>query len=74
MHDGLYGRTHLYSYVNDNGTWWRTVDWAVTEASCRPLTLINRPVFMRSSTGTGGDRSNGRDRLPPWRRPLHAHL
>ena len=33
MHDGLYGRTHLYSYVNDNGTWWKTVDWAVTEAS-----------------------------------------
>jgi len=33
MHDGLYGRSHLYSYVNDNGTWWKTVDWAVTEVS-----------------------------------------
>lgn len=33
MHDGLYGRSHLYSYVNDNGTWWKTVDWSVTEVS-----------------------------------------
>jgi hypothetical protein len=33
MHDGVYGRSHLYSYVNDNGTWWKTVDWVVTEAS-----------------------------------------
>ncbi|KAI0299404.1 hypothetical protein B0F90DRAFT_1728429 [Multifurca ochricompacta] len=33
MHDGLYGRSHLYSYVNDNGTWWKTVDWVVTEVS-----------------------------------------
>ncbi|KAH9035003.1 hypothetical protein EDB85DRAFT_1945300 [Lactarius pseudohatsudake] len=33
VHDGLYGRSHLYSYVNDNGTWWKTVDWAVTEVS-----------------------------------------
>ncbi|KAI0267397.1 hypothetical protein BC834DRAFT_968906 [Gloeopeniophorella convolvens] len=31
MHDGMYGRKHLYSYVNDNGTWWRTVDWDATE-------------------------------------------
>ncbi|KAH9988118.1 hypothetical protein BJV74DRAFT_840135 [Russula compacta] len=33
MHNGLYGRDDLYSYVNDNGTWWKTVDWAVTEVS-----------------------------------------
>ncbi|KAI0252842.1 hypothetical protein BJV78DRAFT_271770 [Lactifluus subvellereus] len=31
MHDGLFGRSHLYSYVNDNGTWWKTVDLDVTE-------------------------------------------
>lgn len=37
MHDGMYGRTHLYSYVNDNGTWWKTVDWAVTEACRQPF-------------------------------------
>lgn len=33
MHDGLYGRSHLYSYVNDNGMWWKTVDRSVTEVS-----------------------------------------
>ena len=33
MHDGVYGRSHLYSYVNDNGTWWKTLDWVVTEVS-----------------------------------------
>jgi hypothetical protein len=33
MHDGVYGRSHLYSYVNDSGTWWKTVDWVVEEAS-----------------------------------------
>lgn len=37
MHDGVYGRNHLYSYVNDNGTWWKTVDWVVTEASSTGL-------------------------------------
>ena len=48
MHDGLYGRPHLYSYVNDNGTWWKTVDWDVTEASCRPLSPKAPPLFVLS--------------------------
>jgi hypothetical protein len=39
MHDGLFGRSHLYSYVNDNGTWWKTIDWDVTEAGRWSLIL-----------------------------------
>ncbi len=31
VHDGLYGRNHLYSYVKQNGEWWKTVDYAVTK-------------------------------------------
>ncbi|KAI6165217.1 hypothetical protein EDD17DRAFT_1556658 [Pisolithus thermaeus] len=26
MHDGLYGRKHLYCYVRDKGQWWRIAD------------------------------------------------
>ncbi|RDX44562.1 hypothetical protein OH76DRAFT_1466134 [Lentinus brumalis] len=33
VHDGLYGRSHLYSYVKQKGKWWKTVDYAVTEVS-----------------------------------------
>ncbi|KAH9929699.1 uncharacterized protein B0H18DRAFT_873777 [Fomitopsis serialis] len=31
VHDGLYGRKHLYSYVKEKGTWWKTQDYLVTE-------------------------------------------
>jgi hypothetical protein len=43
MHDGVYGRNHLYSYVNDNDKWWKTVDWVVTEASDFRSFQIERP-------------------------------
>jgi len=33
MHTGLPGRKQIYSYVQDNdGTWWKTVDYDVVEA------------------------------------------
>ncbi len=79
MHDGVYGRSHLYSYVNDNGTWWKTVDWVVSEASdeCPPFQIERTSQFFvlpRSSIGFGRDCFNGPDRVSPWRRALHAHL
>lgn len=37
VHDGLYGRNHLYSYVKSKGKWWKTVDHDVTEVSVRLL-------------------------------------
>jgi len=49
MHDGLYGRSHLYSYVNDNGTWWKTVDWAVTEVS--EETVLTDPTGFHLGAG-----------------------
>ncbi|KAI0320404.1 hypothetical protein OF83DRAFT_594280 [Amylostereum chailletii] len=33
MHDGLYGRSHVYSYVQSEQRWWCTVDHAVNEVS-----------------------------------------
>ncbi|KAJ6476980.1 hypothetical protein C8R45DRAFT_1008456 [Mycena sanguinolenta] len=33
VHTGLPGRKHIYSYVQDKGTWWKTVDYTVTEVS-----------------------------------------
>ena len=26
VHDGLYGRKHLYSYVHDKSCWWKIAD------------------------------------------------
>lgn len=31
MHDGFYGRNHLYSYVKHKGAWWKTTENAVFE-------------------------------------------
>ncbi|KAJ7210924.1 hypothetical protein GGX14DRAFT_450460 [Mycena pura] len=33
VHTGLPGRKHIYSFVQDKGVWWRTVDYTVTEVS-----------------------------------------
>ncbi|KAF8142900.1 hypothetical protein K438DRAFT_1877154 [Mycena galopus ATCC 62051] len=33
VHTGLPGRKNIYSYVHDKGTWWKTVDYTVTEVS-----------------------------------------
>ncbi|PSR72130.1 hypothetical protein PHLCEN_2v11978 [Hermanssonia centrifuga] len=30
VHDGVYGRSHLYSYVKQKGIWWKTLDSVVT--------------------------------------------
>lgn len=35
MHDGMIGRKHLYSYVNNRGTWWKTLDHDVSQVSPR---------------------------------------
>lgn len=77
MHDGVYGRNHLYSYVNDNDTWWKTVDWDVTEASAIHLLLkglahVHPPCV--SPIGFRRNSPDGSDRPPPRRRALHAHL
>jgi len=49
MHDGVYGRNHLYSYVNDNETWWKTVDWVVTEVS--EETVLTDPTGLHLGAG-----------------------
>ncbi|EIN14456.1 hypothetical protein PUNSTDRAFT_140745 [Punctularia strigosozonata HHB-11173 SS5] len=33
VHDGLPGRSHLHSYTQVKGKWWKTVDWEVSEAA-----------------------------------------
>ncbi|KAL5520705.1 hypothetical protein ACEPAF_2707 [Sanghuangporus sanghuang] len=33
VHDGLYGRSHLHSFILDNGRWWKCQDATVVEVS-----------------------------------------
>lgn len=33
VHDGVFGRSHIYSYVQQDKTWWKTVDCSVAEVS-----------------------------------------
>ncbi|KAG2366383.1 hypothetical protein BDR07DRAFT_1328292 [Suillus spraguei] len=33
VHDGLYGRKHLYSYVQEKGAWWRIEDTSISKVS-----------------------------------------
>ncbi|KAG1888259.1 hypothetical protein F4604DRAFT_1916175 [Suillus subluteus] len=33
VHDGLYGRKHLYSYVQEKGAWWRIEDTSISQVS-----------------------------------------
>ncbi|KAF9242275.1 hypothetical protein BU15DRAFT_44007 [Melanogaster broomeanus] len=33
MHDGLYGRKHLYSYVHDKSSWWKIADSLIEKVS-----------------------------------------
>lgn len=33
MHDGFYGRGHLYSYVKQKSQWWKISDHSATEVS-----------------------------------------
>ncbi|KAG1903591.1 uncharacterized protein F5891DRAFT_77642 [Suillus fuscotomentosus] len=33
VHDGLYGRKHLYSYVQEKGVWWRIEDTSISQVS-----------------------------------------
>ncbi|KAG0699074.1 hypothetical protein DFH29DRAFT_938334 [Suillus ampliporus] len=33
VHDGLYGRKHLYSYVQEKGAWWKIEDTSITQVS-----------------------------------------
>jgi hypothetical protein len=52
VHDGLFGRRQLYSYVKDKGTWWKTVDTDVTEVGvlCSLMDLS-----LAWTTGVGRD-------------------
>ncbi|OCH87159.1 hypothetical protein OBBRIDRAFT_827877 [Obba rivulosa] len=49
VHDGLYGRSHLYSYVKQKDKWWKTVDYLVTEVS--EDTVLNDPVGLHLGAG-----------------------
>ena len=39
LHDGLFGRKHIYSYVQSKGVWWKTVDREVTEVNLNRFVL-----------------------------------
>ncbi|KAF9011795.1 hypothetical protein BDQ17DRAFT_1420208 [Cyathus striatus] len=52
MHTGLPGRKQMYSYVQDGkGTWWKTQDYTVTEASLiNNLARVHEEVVLTDST------------------------
>ncbi|TFY68606.1 hypothetical protein EVJ58_g910 [Rhodofomes roseus] len=49
VHDGLYGRKHLYSYVKEKGMWWKTQDYIVTEVP--EETVLNDIVGLHLGAG-----------------------
>ncbi|KAI0694109.1 hypothetical protein BC835DRAFT_1406517 [Cytidiella melzeri] len=50
VHDGLYGRNHLYSYVKYKGVWWKTFEYKVTEVR-RFLCVLNDNVGFHLGAG-----------------------
>ena len=42
VHDGFYGRSHIYSYVRQHDKWWKVVDYSVTEVSALFLRQIDQ--------------------------------
>lgn len=40
VHDGLYGRNRVYSYIKQRDKWWKTVDYQVTEVSLRSFVVF----------------------------------
>lgn len=45
VHDGLFGRMHLYSYVEQDGVWWKTVDHMVDQARVFFLFFSVSPLY-----------------------------
>ncbi|KIJ59889.1 hypothetical protein HYDPIDRAFT_99805 [Hydnomerulius pinastri MD-312] len=43
MHDGLYGRKHLYSYVHDKSSWWKIADLVIEQ--------VTEDVVLNDHTG-----------------------
>ncbi|EGN92156.1 hypothetical protein SERLA73DRAFT_117693 [Serpula lacrymans var. lacrymans S7.3] len=49
IHDGLFGRKHLYSYVYDNGSWWKSADSSVSRVP--EETVLNDEAGLHLSAG-----------------------
>ncbi|KZP12925.1 hypothetical protein FIBSPDRAFT_869788 [Athelia psychrophila] len=49
VHDGLFGRKSLYSYVQDQGKWWKTIDASVTEVT--EETVLTDPTGLHLGAG-----------------------
>ncbi|KAI1792356.1 hypothetical protein LXA43DRAFT_1060642 [Ganoderma leucocontextum] len=67
VHDGLYGRNHLYSYVKHKGQWWKTLDYSVTKVSeetvltdATGLHLSAGPYYLLYSHAVSEEEENAR--------------
>lgn len=49
VHDGLYGRNHIYSYVRQGDVWWKTVDHVVNEVP--EETVLNDTAGLHLGAG-----------------------
>jgi len=80
VHDGLLGRKQIYSYVQDKGTWWKSIDTAVTEvpedivlADPAGIHLGAGPYMLIYSRAFPA--RDGKDDLRlPWPKPLKDHV
>ncbi|KAH7912508.1 hypothetical protein BJ138DRAFT_1004302 [Hygrophoropsis aurantiaca] len=72
VHDGLYGRKHLYTYVQEKGIWWKTVDSSITQVS--EETVLTDPAGLHLNAGpyllmysrTLPESKGDQDTLLPW--------
>lgn len=66
VHDGLYGRSHLYSYVKQRDKWWKIVDYStlevcshckyalvtlLTEGQVSEETVLHDPIGLHLNAG-----------------------
>ena len=72
IYAGIPGRKHLYSYVNEKGKWWKTVDNIIEEV--RILNLTPSPATTDFKKGVGGYCPHRPNRFAPIGRPVSTFV
>ena len=71
MHDGLFGRNDVYSYISHEQTWWKIADHNVVEVrNLRLFSYIVPNDLVYAGPRRDGD--NRHNRFSPECRTLHA--
>ncbi|CUA67237.1 hypothetical protein RSOLAG22IIIB_07293 [Rhizoctonia solani] len=70
IHDGLLGRTHMFSYVRHNGKWWKVVDDDVTESSEEAVLGDSSGVHLGSGVFITIYSKPTEEKESPWPRKI----